>query len=577
MGKMKDNFFDNEDKVEPDYQFIDNLSDEDIAYEMDIVDDLADEEIPKIAIDIPEFGTEIAYNERNDDNKYIVDIPKRTIYPNISKGFYSYKAPEQRFYEDGIKYQDEVGEICKEVPLFTYFPTYDSLSKSQLAWYFYWRSQCRQGKMMETSLSYFFLYSYELINLIGCKDKQEALGGLIDIFKSTKNNIDHSVKYFASWIKDFIIFYECESDYLQIIGDLAGDEVGGIFPLETLTNFFDNGESVGLMNALNVYSDYNVLKSKFFQDENIPIFNECTTAVLLAFNNLYLKKNKMDFIKKWNKSDTSHRYFPFELAIFFQREDIRIEKPREINRYLSFWRESNHMMTSMQNNLQFNLRWRKYVTGILRCIDANLRNMVNFKWKIRSIPLSEKQKEIVEKAMSEHLKDYNYIPSIPSEKTNSKGKVIEVVQKKKKIEFTVDMLKIDDLHSESDKIRDKLILEQGFSEPLKEAPISPDEAIVKVNDQIDDRNPAPNNQWPRLYESFTEIQKEVLKIIVLNKNSNALLTNIESKEHVFIDVVIDEMNEKAFEIIGDSIIDMNENEPCIFEDYRTDIGGIING
>ena len=61
-------------------------------------------------------------------------------------------------YEDVYVYDRQV---------LRYFPTYQSLTDPELRGYFSWRTKLRRGNLQETSLSYAFLYIYELLNQIG--------------------------------------------------------------------------------------------------------------------------------------------------------------------------------------------------------------------------------------------------------------------------------------------------------------------------------------------------------------------------------------------------------------------------
>ena len=52
----------------------------------------------------------------------------------------------------------------------SYFPTYNAMSDRQLRGYFTWRAAVRKGDIQETSLSFAYVYLYELINGIGVAD-----------------------------------------------------------------------------------------------------------------------------------------------------------------------------------------------------------------------------------------------------------------------------------------------------------------------------------------------------------------------------------------------------------------------
>ena len=68
-------------------------------------------------------------------------------------------------YEDDYEYDKEV---------IRYYPTYQTLSNKELRAYFSWRTKWRRGDLRETSLSFAFLYIYELLHLVGCSDARDA-------------------------------------------------------------------------------------------------------------------------------------------------------------------------------------------------------------------------------------------------------------------------------------------------------------------------------------------------------------------------------------------------------------------
>ena len=77
-----------------------------------------------------------------------------------------------KFFSDMKKYADTVGQKAEFVPFMQYWPTYDSMDRRQRAWYFYWRTQVRNGEYPDTDLSYIFVHIYELLS--GCGWKQAS-------------------------------------------------------------------------------------------------------------------------------------------------------------------------------------------------------------------------------------------------------------------------------------------------------------------------------------------------------------------------------------------------------------------
>ena len=55
-----------------------------------------------------------------------------------------------------------------------YYPTYSMMNDSQLRGYFSWRTHVRKGQIEKTSLSFAFVYIYELINCVGASTPQKC-------------------------------------------------------------------------------------------------------------------------------------------------------------------------------------------------------------------------------------------------------------------------------------------------------------------------------------------------------------------------------------------------------------------
>ena len=86
-----------------------------------------------------------------------------------------------------------------------YYPTYQSLTDQQLRAYFSWRTRLRRGEVWETSLSFAFLYIYELINQIGVEDPLDGYRKL-EQFRDSHGLIDSCIlSYLAKWLTDYVV------------------------------------------------------------------------------------------------------------------------------------------------------------------------------------------------------------------------------------------------------------------------------------------------------------------------------------------------------------------------------------
>lgn len=117
-------------------------------------------------------------------------------------------------YEDDYDYRGSVRQ---------YYPTYQALSDQELRGYFTWRTKLRKGDVQKTSLSFAFLYIYELINQIGAADPMDGYRRL-ESFRDVYGQIDGGIlPYLERWLTDYVIYYGLDSALLGASGRLARD------------------------------------------------------------------------------------------------------------------------------------------------------------------------------------------------------------------------------------------------------------------------------------------------------------------------------------------------------------------
>lgn len=92
-------------------------------------------------------------------------------------------------------------------PVLHYYPTYQSLTDPELRGYFSWRTKLRRGDVQKTSLSYAFLYIYELLNQIGVTDPVDGYQKLKN-FQSVYGGLDGGIlPHLNRWLVDYVIYY----------------------------------------------------------------------------------------------------------------------------------------------------------------------------------------------------------------------------------------------------------------------------------------------------------------------------------------------------------------------------------
>ena len=137
-----------------------------------------------------------------------------SIYEN-SEAIIFYK--QGKFMEEFEDDFDFGGEFVR------YFPTYQAMNDRQLRGYFSWRTRVRRGIVEKTSLSFAFVYLYELLNQIGTGTPEEGFRRLKS-FHEAYGQIDSAINRYARlWLRDYVVYYNLDRSLLDGCPDAEAD------------------------------------------------------------------------------------------------------------------------------------------------------------------------------------------------------------------------------------------------------------------------------------------------------------------------------------------------------------------
>jgi len=173
------------------------------------------------------------------------------------------------FYQQALFMKDFTDDYEGYVRFSQYFPYYQLMGYEQLRSYFTWRTKVRQGNITETSLSYAFLYIYELLSNIGVTDPNDGLDKLMSFWKSFGNYTKLLDSYMLRWLKDYHVYYELPQSFDEFVR--ANDLVDYYPELKKTDDTFDLFCSI---------SKYNIKNSTFFNDSTSQMISDCFSFVL---------------------------------------------------------------------------------------------------------------------------------------------------------------------------------------------------------------------------------------------------------------------------------------------------------
>lgn len=425
----------------------------------------------------------------------------------------------QLFYKQGKFMEDFCDSFDRPVSSNRHFPTYRDLTPTQLRTYFSWRTEVRKGEIKETSLTYAFLYIYELINLIGAKNAEEGFLKLKD-FSEKYSRLDMRIKPYADiWITDFAAYYGIPQKLTEDLCGLKNDSA-----LIKLMNY-KNETPEAVLEALDCFSSYCLENSAFYKKH--PAETAETVYKLFCFlAEYYGEKDGGDIFIRLLARSLRERYFIFRSAIFFEPKP-HPDCEYKINDIFSYSCKNGEWTVTRF----FPIKDKAGKIGeLLKATDYYLRKRYGHKSSLKKPELSSLFEDMIKKAVNEQYR--------------------ESLEREKPV-ISIDISKLQSIRDTSEVTRDKLIVEEEPEEPaVPEIPI----------------------EQPRESGILKYPLKEIM--IALLKGENA--DKEARKNGIMLSVAVEEINETLFEDFGDTVIEFDGDTPIIIEDYENELKGMFN-
>ena len=188
------------------------VADYSVSVPKEDIDDKADSE--KRAEERKLTMVSAAVSGDTDDKVY---YPEESLIKSITVKRYKEKYDfYDSFRKAAILYHDCPGEACDFAQFYSYMPQYSQLNKAQKNYYFYWRSEMRQGRYIKTDYSYLYLYVYEIINIPDVIAPQEGIKLLCRLWREYRKALPRIDMYFSIWVRDYCLVHELPCPIAEI-------------------------------------------------------------------------------------------------------------------------------------------------------------------------------------------------------------------------------------------------------------------------------------------------------------------------------------------------------------------------
>jgi len=296
-------------------------------------------------------------------------------------------------------------------------------------------------------------------------------------------------------------------------------------------------------------SKYDIKQSTFYNDDTCEMIHDCFYFTLSRFRVLLKEQGGCFEDLVFHPSERVARWIPFDKALFYpglrQPDRQVVLSEREI------YQCENNRWTFKTVNLSE--EGERLIGYIMKEMESSLRKLTKFKYKIsanlRMCPETIRKKfeqigigfpQFVEKCVQEF-----HIAST-------------------RVEVSVNVGNLGQIRQEALQTQEKLIVPEAEEPTVQEEELGVQAKMfeLEITNAVVH---SPLDGWQGLKEGLTKIELEALDIIL----ADADVKNFAAKNGIMLEVLVDEINQKAVDFIGDTILELDwDGSIVVYDEYR---------
>ncbi|MBM6785984.1 TerB N-terminal domain-containing protein [Collinsella tanakaei] len=480
------------------------------------------------------------------------------------------------FYRQGVFMEDFEDDCPYHGTFKSFYPTYNAMSDRQLRGYFTWRAAVRRGSIEETSLSFAYVYLYELLCGIGVADPLDGFGkfkAFWDAYRAFAPEID---RYARVWLQDYVVYHGLDPQLVADQKNVAFDRL--LIGLQAVTEIalarpqaavrgkksakasgallpVDAGFEDRMLRAVDALSTYRIGASRMYREQPEGLRHvACATYVQLV--RYYDKHRKCGLIESLFGSRARLPYTMFASAVFFAKtpHPDAVVDLTPLSRFTcegGLWTcERVHGSRSRSSKLG----------EAMRAVDRLMRMRKGCAHQLKDEKIPRYLEQIIEREIDAwELWERSHAPR----------------------RIDIDLTKLSGIRSAAAETREALLIdeeredvppaESDQAEPATEpaatrevpsaprAPVAGPAPAQEAHDAADGSSP------------FPPAQAAYLRALLANDPQ----ARAESVRETPEDLLVDAINEMAFDLIGDTVVEFGESGPTVVEDYREDLEELL--
>lgn len=426
------------------------------------------------------------------------------------------------FYNDGIRYLDSVGADKGDVPFFSYVPQYSQLSDEQKNRYFYLRGLLRSGRMPKFEYSYLLLYIYELINV--AQDRKKALDMLCVIWNGYSESFPQLDSIMPEAITDYSLVHHLIPE-TGLLCNVLPKAVSRAKIGELFISADGDDKERKLAAVIRKCSDYDYKKSKFATGENLALYEKYIPAGIERLVDYFKDKNGFFVFT----GELKRPAFVGMLCTPQNKYDIEVK-------YCSLSRS---------------YEMRFLITDAVKHIENRIRAYIGVKSRLTVYSLPPEVRACLDEYLDRCISGKRQTVKSGSE-TNEYDRLYDLPKK----EFSLaDAKRIEENSWNTTRILVETFGDDDSYAEIKSAVENKEDTSVKTESQGD-------GDIKAALREYIPFVKAALANDFDGEKSFA------SERGKFLDSVADEINEIAADVLGDIILEKEDDGYIVIPDYE---------
>jgi len=469
---------------------------------------------------------------------------------------------EKNFYEQAL-FMADYTDSADIVPFQCYFPVYNDMSVAQLRSYFTIRKMWRQGKFPDVPLSYLFVYVYETLMQIGIHQPEEGYEILQEMLAAYRTTYANLQRYLGPWLRDYVVYYNLSPRFQEAFADEWHNDALAA----TLSDYKDVKDSM-LLDALIQLSGYDPTAKVLFK--KVPEkATACMTAVLRAIIPVIEHSCHHRIETFCLGSRTRRQVRMFANAVFYNPRPVRTAEIRVSPRTRYFCQGGLWAKDVFICNQPL---IRRTFTAIFHEADRQMRIDLGIKPLLKPGIGAAPYAAIIKDAVSQWMEH---------------ERAEEARKEAERRRVSIDFSKLKKIRSDAEVVMEKLASDE--SEPLTPIntmetiapaePVAPVESTATTETAEPEKTPeplkttAPLKNIDSMAPTTTAVSQAAspglafLRLFLSGGDWRSFLRD----HHIPEGVMVEQINDKAMDSIGDIVLEDDGNGLKLIEDYREDV------